>query len=647
MSWQKHTFLWIIFCATCQIMCEQQKSKACPAIKLTCNTLNGNRCKMNGKNYPSTDGKCKTPSGKPIQLKITKGRGLSGLYKVITNEIIDPDVLFLSDQLQNLRSVDCTNLTGHSGQPVVTIIDTGSEYLLHVKGTQAVCVTCSSPSLTINSSTPSTSTATISASEASDLMSGFETIVDEMEKNNESTEEIVMEVVKGLVYRQDRNTEPKDVTMFSSSDQDEISVTQNIGQKQYSWLVKISAEAFNKSRLENNGSAFVGVLQFKNMDVNEEDQNHTVLNNEVYGISMGANISNLTDNIEIIIRAGNLVVENPSVWSCNSWDGRGNLKWTTFGCDTQIINMTIIKCSCSHLTFFAVLMSIPNADIPSSHVDSLTYISSIGCASSMFFLGIALFMHCLLRKNKSSQSTKILINMFVALFTLNLSFLSNESIADTQSSSVCTVIALIMHYSMLSTFTWFFLQALHVYFWLIRQNITIQNYMKKIIVSGWVCSCPVVVIIAALGEYKSVVIQSTAEKTTRMCWITNHYIHYIVNIGYYSLVFSFTTGVFVMIVTKMIQARNVRVADVKKAALKKRLLMILSLFVLLGLTWAVAFFSYGDMIIPSYYIFCVLNSFQGFFLFLYYYHIRNDVEGSFSDDPDRSSSSINTTQENI
>ncbi|XP_057200358.1 adhesion G-protein coupled receptor G2-like isoform X2 [Triplophysa rosa] len=636
MSWQKHTFLWIIFCATCQI-----------TIKLTCNTLNGNRCKMNGKNYPSTDGKCKTPSGKPIQLKITKGRGLSGLYKVITNEIIDPDVLFLSDQLQNLRSVDCTNLTGHSGQPVVTIIDTGSEYLLHVKGTQAVCVTCSSPSLTINSSTPSTSTATISASEASDLMSGFETIVDEMEKNNESTEEIVMEVVKGLVYRQDRNTEPKDVTMFSSSDQDEISVTQNIGQKQYSWLVKISAEAFNKSRLENNGSAFVGVLQFKNMDVNEEDQNHTVLNNEVYGISMGANISNLTDNIEIIIRAGNLVVENPSVWSCNSWDGRGNLKWTTFGCDTQIINMTIIKCSCSHLTFFAVLMSIPNADIPSSHVDSLTYISSIGCASSMFFLGIALFMHCLLRKNKSSQSTKILINMFVALFTLNLSFLSNESIADTQSSSVCTVIALIMHYSMLSTFTWFFLQALHVYFWLIRQNITIQNYMKKIIVSGWVCSCPVVVIIAALGEYKSVVIQSTAEKTTRMCWITNHYIHYIVNIGYYSLVFSFTTGVFVMIVTKMIQARNVRVADVKKAALKKRLLMILSLFVLLGLTWAVAFFSYGDMIIPSYYIFCVLNSFQGFFLFLYYYHIRNDVEGSFSDDPDRSSSSINTTQENI
>ncbi len=32
-----------------------------------------------------------------------------------------------------------------------------------------------------------------------------------------------------------------------------------------SWLVKISKEAFYKSRQENNGSAFVGVLRFKNM----------------------------------------------------------------------------------------------------------------------------------------------------------------------------------------------------------------------------------------------------------------------------------------------------------------------------------------------------------------------------------------------
>ncbi|XP_043088436.1 adhesion G-protein coupled receptor G2-like [Puntigrus tetrazona] len=118
-----------------------------------------------------------------------------------------------------------------------------------------------------------------------------------------------------------------------------------------------------------------------------------------------------------------------------------------------------------------------------------------------------------------------------------------------------------------------------------------------------------------------------------MCWITNPYIHYIVNIGYYALVFIFTTGIFIMIVTKVVQARNIKAVDGKRKTFRKQLMMVLSLFLLFGLTWSVAFFSYGPMLIPSYYIFTVFNSFQGFFLFLYYYCIHNDVTGHFSDDP--------------
>ncbi|KAL0169092.1 hypothetical protein M9458_033688, partial [Cirrhinus mrigala] len=59
--------------------------------------------------------------------------------------------------------------------------------------------------------------------------------------------------------------------------------------------------------------------------------------------------------------------------------------------------------------------------------------------------------------------------------------------------------------------------------------------------------------------------------------------------------------IFIMIVTKAIRA--IRATDGKRKTFRKQLMMVLSLFLLFGLT-------YGPMIIPSYYIFTVLNSFQ-------------------------------------
>ncbi|KTG31019.1 hypothetical protein cypCar_00041833 [Cyprinus carpio] len=162
--------------------------------------------------------------------------------------------------------------------------------------------------------------------------------------------------------------------------------------------------------------------------------------------------------------------------------------------------------------------------------------------------------------------------------------------------------------------------------------------MKKITVLGWACPAPIVLVIVSVGGYKAVTLNTTSRKIARMCWITNFYIHYIVNIGYYAVVFIFTTGIFITILTRIVQARNIKATDGKRKTFRKQLMMVLSLFLLFGLTWSVAFFSYGPMIIPSYYIFTVLNSLQGLFLFLYYYHIHNDVAGSFSDDPENTDS---------
>ncbi len=133
-----------------------------------------------------------------------------------------------------------------------------------------------------------------------------------------------------------------------------------------------------------------------------------------------------------------------------------------------------------HLHVFSVhrfIHAFP-ATVEYLHIVCFIYFKKLPRLQEQLFL-------CFNSKAKSNQATKILMNMFVALFLLNAWFLSNESVANTQDNAACVFIALLLHYSMLASFTWFFIQALHMYLWLIRQNLTITNYMRKITVLGW------------------------------------------------------------------------------------------------------------------------------------------------------------------
>lgn len=77
------------------------------------------------------------------------------------------------------------------------------------------------------------------------------------------------------------------------------------------------------------------------------------------------------------------------------------------------------------------------------------------------------------------------MNLFVAMFNLNLSFLVNEKITDLGNFGACVAIAAVMHYTMLATFTWFFIEALHLYLSLWKLPTKIKHYMTKICVAGW------------------------------------------------------------------------------------------------------------------------------------------------------------------
>ncbi|KAK1889209.1 Adhesion G-protein coupled receptor G2 [Dissostichus eleginoides] len=182
--------------------------------------------------------------------------------------------------------------------------------------------------------------------------------------------------------------------------------------------------------------------------------------------------------------------------------------------------------------------------------------------------------------------------------------------------------AAVMHYSMLATFTWFAVQAFHLCLQLhVGGKVVIPHYILKVSIISWVLPGVVVTVLLILGKYgEQVIYTDNPEDNVAMCWIMDIDVHYIVNIGYY--------------------ARNGQVPTNRHS-----IGVILGLCCMLGIGWGFAFFAYGVLQIPAYYIFTILNSFQGFFLFIYYY--RSSHSGERASGAQGSNSSGSTLKSNL
>ncbi|KAM4541396.1 adhesion G-protein coupled receptor G2-like [Fundulus diaphanus] len=431
---------------------------------------------------------------------------------------------------------------------------------------------------------------------------------------NASTASIKIGQINGVVAKLPQQNQRNKNFAFTSRGDSKILTESNNLAKDYALTVHLPKEA-SEMAVKRNAS-YIGILLFPGIP--QISATSFLFNNQIVGIEMGVNISNLSETIDINFK--NVTKTGFSV-SCVSWDGRskrdGADNWITDGCKTKEADGSVL-CQCSHLTFFAILMtSSGTRNISSSDLKTLTQITKAGCGMSLFFLGVALFMHFLMRKNKANQAVNVLMNLFIALFSLNLCFLINESITDLKIFAACVAIAAALHYSMLATFTWFFMQALHLYFNLYKIRTDIKYYLCKICITGWVIPALVVVGLLASNKYGDMEISDDSGTSVNMCWIPDYSLHLGVNTGYYGIVFIFTLTIFIVTVVHITHFASETKKN--KISTKKRVFSLLGLFSLLGITWGFAFFSYGPLLLPSYYIFTILNSFQGFFLFIYYY----------------------------
>ncbi|XP_069489759.1 cadherin EGF LAG seven-pass G-type receptor 2 isoform X2 [Ambystoma mexicanum] len=154
--------------------------------------------------------------------------------------------------------------------------------------------------------------------------------------------------------------------------------------------------------------------------------------------------------------------------------------WSAKGCEVIFRNKTHVSCQCHHMTSFAVLMDISRREngeiLP---LKTITY-ASIAVSLGGIFLTF-LFLVCL--RSLRSNLHSIRKNLMVALFFSLLIFLLGINQADIPFA--CTVIAILLHFFYMCTFSWMLLEGLHIYRMLTEVRDINYGPMRFYYMLGW------------------------------------------------------------------------------------------------------------------------------------------------------------------
>uniref|UniRef100_A0A673ZB10 Cadherin EGF LAG seven-pass G-type receptor 2 n=1 Tax=Salmo trutta TaxID=8032 RepID=A0A673ZB10_SALTR len=188
-----------------------------------------------------------------------------------------------------------------------------------------------------------------------------------------------------------------------------------------------------------------------------------VINTPVVSITVHDNEELLQHTLDkpITVQFRMVTAEDRSKPICVFWNHSilaGNGGWSAKGCEVVFRNNTHISCQCYHMTSFAVLMDVSRRENGEILPVKLVTWSTVGVTLVFLFL-TTLFLLCL--RAMHCNKTSIINNGATALFISELIFIMGINLPD--NPFVCTIIAILLHFFYLCTFSWLFLEGLHVY----------------------------------------------------------------------------------------------------------------------------------------------------------------------------------------
>ncbi|XP_074663101.1 adhesion G-protein coupled receptor G6-like isoform X2 [Tubulanus polymorphus] len=335
----------------------------------------------------------------------------------------------------------------------------------------------------------------------------------------------------------------------------------------------------------------------------------------------------------IILKFRNLNRQDPtkqSVVRCVFWDfmandGKGN--WSTEGCLTTVTVSGITSCECNHLTNFALLMNVYDASsrqISTQQNRSLSILSIAGCVLSLVGLFLTLLTYIMFRKLRKSIPSQLLICLCVALFCVDIVFLFESSVKI--DMTLCKIAAVLLHYFLLSSFTWMLIEAFYMYLALIK---VFQPYFNRILLKfslvGW--GLPLIIVIITMAvSFQSYGLQGASGQN--ICWLKEK-AFYGAFLAPVCLILLINSATFVMVIKQihqMTKRRAMHVTNQEKMSISSQIKGAIGVLLLLGLTWIFGLLSIKETATSIFsYIFVLLNALQGLFIFVFYCVLKKEV----------------------
>uniref|UniRef100_A0A915JGT5 G-protein coupled receptors family 2 profile 2 domain-containing protein n=1 Tax=Romanomermis culicivorax TaxID=13658 RepID=A0A915JGT5_ROMCU len=305
-------------------------------------------------------------------------------------------------------------------------------------------------------------------------------------------------------------------------------------------------------------------------------------------------------------------------YTCVYWNEKDN-KWDTKGVTTYKRmdgDQFLVICNTDHLTGFSILLDFNQKIVlDDDNQFALNLLSWIGCGCSI-------------------------VGLLLTIITYTL-FSSARPFVE-YSMLFCIGLGMALHYITLSTLLWMGVEAAHMYRMLVHVFAMSERHfmLKRYSVayeSPTVADKNFRIFYFWIGLYDIFFVSCRLSPTNKL-------VHYGAFLGPACLILVCNCGVFICVLRVLYMSNDTKkprahyqsqqqyasqVPSTKPSNMITQIRGALSVMVLLGVTWIFGAFSFGPARLPFMYTFCVLNSAQGFIIFLVRCLLYDETRGAW------------------